>query len=153
MEEAKFNLTVSQNKETNLFEIANYAAVKEACEAFCGERSLGEGEAIQDDFKYKEVKEWRTEIRKRKDLIGDCRKAAVNQILGAYVSGCKELEEILDAKDQELKKLVDAYAAENKGKVARPHVITLTVKSYDMAKLEKVKAYAEKLGLAAGIKE
>lgn len=102
---------------------------------------------ITDDLELEQVKNYRTKIRKTKDKLKLERDIAVNQFVGTFVEQCMSMEKEIDKADKELKSLVDTYCDRDK-----PKLITLEVKSYDMANIQAVIDFATKLGLVTKVK-
>ena len=102
---------------------------------------------IATDIEIKEVKNYRTLIRKTKDKLEGERDIAVAQFVGTFFNQCMSMEKEIDKADKELKSLVDDYCDRDK-----PKLITLEIKSYDMANIQAVIDFATKLGLETKVK-
>jgi len=103
--------------------------------------------AITDDIELSQVKEFRTKIRKAKEKVKGERDAVYSQFVGTFCNQCLTIEKEIDSCDKTLKAVVDNYVERN-----TPKVITLEVKSYDLANINAVKSFAVMLGLKATIK-
>lgn len=125
------------------YAIAEFDKVVEDCKAFI-EREGNISLVISNDNDKKIAKLSRTAIRKKKDEIASLRKDLNLAVMGAFNEQAKTLESLLDEADATLKEHITAY--ENAGKPEEPPVFKCTISSYDEKAIEKVKAYALKLG-------
>lgn len=148
----KYDIVPVLEKETNTYLIQKFDEVKSSCEEFINERLDTVNLEKYDELTFKNVKEIRTEIRNRQDLVARAR-INCNQIaMGTFNEQAKTLETMLKEADTKLKTYVDTYNTEVVGKLKSPAKITLTVKGFDMKLIEKVKQFALKQGLEAIIK-
>jgi len=146
-----FEITPVLDTETSKYVIQNFEAVKVGCQEFIKEYGYQEL-VITTDLDYEKVADGRTVIRKKIDAISSARKNVNELVLGEFNAQLKELEKMLKEADDISKEKVHVFDEEVKGKVSKPKVITLTVKSLDMKAIEKVKAFALKSGCQADIK-
>lgn len=149
-EENKFELVPVYDKDTGAYVISNFEKCKGIVQTFIKDCHLDM--VITDEADFKEIKATRTNIRKKKETISTARKQIKEMLVGTFEAQLKELETLLGDADLKLKEKVDTWEAENKNKVAAPKVITLTIKGYDLKKIEKIKESAIKQGLEAVIK-
>ena len=130
------------DKENNQYEIEEYSQVKKDCERFIKENAHLDL-VIQNDEDKKIVKKSRTEIRKKQNEIASLRKSLNDIVMGKFNEQAKEIESRLKQVDGDLKDKLDKYD----NSLGKPKIIALTIKGYDLKKIEKVRAYAIKLGL------
>ena len=146
-----FEITPVIDESTGKYVIKNFDLVREGCQAFIKENGY-QDLVITNDSDYKLIADGRTVIRKKIDAIASARKNVNELVLGEFNTQLKELEKMLKEADDLSKEKVHTFDEEVKGKVLKPRIITLTVKNYDSKVIEKVKAYATKLGCAAEVK-
>lgn len=149
-EEKEFELVPEQDKNTGVYVVANYEENKQLVEKFIA-NDCHLNDKIESDADLKIIKNTRTDIRKKADVIKNARINVTKMLTGTFEEQLKEIEKMLSSADSTLREKVTAYEAEHKSKIATPKKITLVVKSYDMKLIEKVKAYAIKNGLEANI--
>ena len=126
-----------------VYKIAEFEKVVEECKAFI-EREGNLALIITNDEDKKLAKKSRTDIRKKKEEVATLRKNLNTAIMGEFNAQAKELENLLNEADDTLKEHISAY--EKAGKPEEPTVFSTIVSSYDEKAIEKVKAYALKLG-------
>lgn len=98
----EFSLTPIINPETKEYSVKNFNEIKLACEDFINENSI---DKIENNDDLKKLRKFRTNIRKKSETIKNSRLALVRIFSFQF----KELEAMLDAKDNDLKKIKDAY--------------------------------------------
>lgn len=145
---AKFELTPVVNKETGKYELANFNEVLESARNYIKEHHF---EEINNALDYSGVKEARTEIRARQDLIKEVRLRANELILGTFNEQAKTLEKLLGEEDAHLKALKEKWEAES-GKIAKPKAFKMTIKTFDEKAFEKIRAFAIKLNAEVEVK-
>ena len=101
MAEEKFSLTPILN-ENGEYSIKRYQEVEIACQNFIKERTISE---VKNDDDLKALKEYRKEIRKKKDNISKTRKNLVKVFSYQFLS----LEKMLNEADESMKKLKEEY--------------------------------------------
>lgn len=153
MNEKNYDLVPIFNEETKSFGIKDFDKVNQACDEFIAQELSQLDLETHDEMTYKNAKKSRTSIRKTQEQIKDVRITCNELAMGNFNKEAKELETKLQEADAKLKAYVDSYDKEMKNKEAKPLKITLTIKGYDMKKIEKVKAYAIKQDLEVSIKE
>lgn len=150
MDNKEFELVPVYDKETGIYTINNFDNCKAIVQEFIANCHLDL--VITNEADYKDVKATRTDIRKKKETVSTARKQIKEMLVGTFENQLKEIETMLGDADAVLKEKVDAYETEVKNKIAKQKIITLTIKGYDLKKVEKVKEYAIKQGLEAAIK-
>lgn len=148
--ENEFELVPVYDKDSGTYVINNFEKCKSVVQAFITECHLDLVITSEEDFKG--VKATRTNIRKKKETVATARKQIKEMLVGTFEAQLKEIETMLGEADTKLKVKVDAWEAENKNKAAAPKIITLTIKGYDLKKIEKIKESAIKQNLEAVIK-
>lgn len=151
MEEKKFDLTPILEKGTGIYKVKDFDNQISLVKDYISKNCLQNVE-ITDEQTFKEVKNKRTEIRKKLETISTARKDVTDLIIGTFSSQLKEIEKMLDAADKVLKSKVDSFQVATTNKVEKPKFITLTVKGLDSKKIDKVKEYALKQGLEVAVK-
>ncbi len=149
--EKEFELVPVQDKETGVYHIENFEENKKIVKDFLANECHVEME-INSAEDYKLIKNTRTDIRKKREAIKNIRIKVSEMLIGVFESQLKEIEREIDATDLILKEKIDAYDKLISNKQDKPSKITLTIKGYDMQKIQKVKDYAIKQGLEAAIK-
>lgn len=150
MENKEFELVPVYDKEAGVYKINDFEGCKAIVQEFINGCHVDV--VITSEADYKDAKSTRTDIRKKKDTVATARKQIKEMLVGTFENQLKEIETMLGDADTVLKEKVDAWERENKNKVASPAKITLTVKGYDMKKIEKVRDFALKQGLEVAIK-
>ena len=150
MENKEFELVPVYDKEAGVYKINDFEGCKQIVQEFIDGCHVDV--VITNEADYKDAKSTRTDIRKKKDTVATARKQIKEMLVGTFENQLKEIETMLGDADTVLKEKVDAWERENKNKVASPSKITLTVKGYDMKKIEKVRDFALKQGLEVAIK-
>lgn len=145
---AKFALTPVVNETTGKYEIEHFDEVLANAKKFIEEHHF---EKIETALDFKDLKEARTEIRSRQDLIKEVRLRTSELLLGTFNEQAKTLEKLLADEDANLKALKEEWEANN-GKVARPKLFKVTVKTYDEAMAKKIERYALSLGAEVEVK-
>lgn len=145
---AKFELTPVVNDSTGKYEIANFNEVLESARNYIKEHHF---EKVESALEFKELKDARTEIRMRQDLIKEVRLQTSELLLGTFNEQAKTLEKMLGEEDAHLKALKEKWEAEN-GKVAKPKAYRLAIKTYDEKVFNKIKDMALKLGAEVEVK-
>lgn len=133
-------------KENEQYFVKDYDKTYETIKATL-DKTLNTYLVITDDVELGVVKSIRTEIRK--DLL-KCkllREQIYNETIATIDGQIKSFEKLIDNADKELKSRVEEYVDKN-----TPKKITLEIKSYDMAKINELKAFAESLGVEAKVK-
>lgn len=151
MEEKTFELVPVLDKKTGQYEVKDFENVKKIVADFI-EREVVPIKEITDDVMFKNTKELRTDIRRKKEAITQARIQINSLLLGTFNGQLKDIEAMLDSSDKVLKEKVDAYNELVKGKDNKPKVITLVVKGFDPKAIEKIKALALKSGCTAEVK-
>ena len=146
---AKFELTPVLNVNTGTYEITNYEDVLASVRKFIAENHF---ETINNDLEYGDVKEIRKDIRKKKELITNARLQINELLLGTFNKEAKELEDLLEEEDKHLKSIKEKWEVEMNNKVARPKMIKVIAKTYDMETAMKIKNYALMLGAEIEVK-
>lgn len=150
--EKEYDLVPILEKETQTFLIQKFDEVKGACEYFISENLEKVNLEVFNKETYGDVKKIRTAIRKKQDQVKEVRLSCNEIAMGTFNEQAKTLESMLKEADEKLKAYVDAYDRDIEGELPKPAKITLTIKGYDLKKVEKVKEYAIKQGLEAAIK-
>lgn len=132
--EIKCKTTVSKEL---VFSIANYDEIKASIESFKQDERYNLLISSKEDLK--EVKELRTEIRKRQNAIKEGRLEINKMYMEKFNSQAKDLENLLKQMDEELKAKVDSYENPNKA-----FEFKLTLKTTNLKFVEKIKALCEK---------
>lgn len=150
--EKEYDLVPILEQETKTFQIQKFDEVKGACENFINENLEKVNLETFDKETYGDVKKIRTAIRKKQEQVKEVRLNCNEIAMGTFNEQAKTLESMLKETDDKLKAYVDKYEKEIEGKLPKPAKITLTVKGYDMKKIEKVRDFALKQGLEVAIK-
>lgn len=145
---AKFELTPVVNESTGKYEIANFNEVLESARNYIKEHHF---EKVENAEEFKALKETRTEIRMRQDLIKEVRLQTSELLLGKFNEQAKTLEKMLGEEDALLRALKEKWEEEN-GKIAKPKAFKLTIKTYDEKVFNKIKDLALKLGAEVEVK-
>ena len=127
------------NENTNSYEIKEFNKTLEDCRDFIKKNALL-NVIIQNDADKKAVKNSRTTIRKKKDEIATLRKTLNSIVMGKFNDQAKELEKELDNADVQLKTKIDEYEK----KLGKPEKFTITISSYDVQVIEKIREYVNK---------
>ena len=88
----------------------------------------------------------RAEAATIKELVEGGRKGIVKQTMGTFEDQAKRIEKLLGDFDKDCKEEKDKWLKATTNKVAKPTALSITVKTFDKKVIEKVKAYALKLG-------
>ena len=150
--EKEYDLVPILEQETKTFQIQKFDEVKGACENFINENLEKVNLETFDKETYGDVKKIRTAIRKKQEQVKEVRLNCNEIAMGTFNEQAKTLESMLKETDDKLKAYVDKYEKEIEGKLPKPAKITLTIKGYDMKKIEKVRDFALKQGLEVAIK-
>lgn len=126
------------------YSLANYDALENACKSFISRKSVAE---ISSRDEYRFAKDCRSECsRLAKDIAK--KRIDINDILlGEYNSKLKGLEAMLKANADDLKEKIESYEETEFGKEPRKKIISIEVKGYDQASIDKVEQFAQSLGL------
>lgn len=150
--EKEFDLIPVLELNTKTYQIERFDEVKAACEMFIQDKISELDLSVLEDYTFKDVKAVRTEIRKKQEQIKKVRIDCNFIAMGTFNDQAKTLETMLKEADDTLRDYVSTYEKEVQGKLDKPLKITLTVKGYDVKKIEKVREFAIKQGLEVAIK-
>lgn len=151
----EFSIIPVQDETTKVFSIQNYDELYARIEKWVQENSPKGKIQNQGDFDYylkdkpknkEEALSLRVIAKNLKDLVSSVRKGIINSTMGTFEEQAKNIEKLLDAFDKECKEEKEAWLKATTNKVAKPTALSITIKTYDEKVLEKVKAYALKLG-------
>lgn len=102
--EPEFSLTPILNPETKEYSLRKFDEVKIACSEFIKRNSI---ENVSDEEDFKNLKKYRTNIRKKKETI----KSARLSLIKLFSFQFKELESMLEVADAQLKQQKDEFEA------------------------------------------
>lgn len=110
---------------------------------------------IQDKADLKIAKETRAEINKKIKAIDRFRIDSIEDFVSLFASQCKEVTALLNEHQKAFGEAIKAFEETQKtvSTIAKPKVITATLKFYDTKVLDKLKSFAEKNGCELTIKE
>lgn len=97
------------------------------------------------------LREFRSNVNKKKKAIADGRKQVKEQLLETFENQCKTIENLLDEHQKKLGEAITAYDEQN-GKI-KPKQYSVTLKFYDEKLIEKLKKFAETNNCELTIKE
>lgn len=153
----EFDIIPVQDEQTKVFSIRNYDELYSRISKWVSENSPKGKIDSQEAFdhylkdKPKVLKEGdsfslRVVAANLKELVSTVRKGIVKSTMGTFEEQAKSIETLLDTFDKECKEEKAAWLKATTNKVAKPTALSLTIKSYDAKVIDKVKAYAIKLG-------
>ena len=152
-----FDIIPVQDEVTKVFSIQNYDVLYARIKKWCEDNNPVGKINNQGDFDYylkdkpKVLKEGdnyslRVIASNLKELVSTVRKGIIKSTMGTFEEQAKSIEVLLDEFDKSCKAEKAAWLKATTNKVDKPTAIKLEVKSYDAKVIEKVKAYALKLG-------
>lgn len=103
-----------------------------------------------DLFNYKQAKKYRATLNNTVKQLTSLKTSFLKDYVWDYDTKSKELTKILKETSEKVDEKVKKYEEENG--LLKPALLTLTVKSYDKEKLEKLVEYAKTLELLGEIK-
>ncbi len=150
-----FDIVPVQDEQTKVFSIENYDVLYARIQKWCEDNSPKGKILNQGDFDYylkdkpknkEEALSLRVIAKNLKDLVSTVRKGIINSTMGTFEEQAKSIEKLLDTFDKECKEEKEAWLKATTNKADKPVAIKLEIKSYDSKVIDKVKAYALKLG-------
>lgn len=139
------------DKTKKLYVIKNKDKLEEEVKTFIENKGLINLE-ITNDSDYKLIKKAKALLNNKVDEIKKSRISINTLLVGEIDSTCKALEKKLTEASEIQKAKIEAYEINVLHKEQKPKSLTLTIKSIDPEKLNKVLDYAKKLELEGEIK-
>lgn len=152
METKTFELVPVLDEKTGKYIVKDFVDNKKLVQDFI-EREVNTIATIESDLACASARRLRTDIRKKNEAIKDARLNINALLLGDFNAQLKEIEGMLANADYELKNKITTYQVEEKGKLDnKPRLTTLVIKGYDGKAIDKIRVYAQKLGLQVEVK-
>lgn len=156
-EPQEFSIVPVQDKDTKVYSIQHFDALYKRIENWCIENSPIGKIITDDDFKYYvgaklkkpengEKNSIRVIASEMRELVSNVRKGVIQATMGVFEQQAKSIERLLDKFDSECKAEKVAYMDKHINVAKKPTINKLEIKSYDSKVIEKVRAYALKLG-------
>ena len=149
MEQEKTFDLVSIEDEGTLV-ISSYETLLEGVKNYIAANKLF---LIQDKSDLKLAKETRAEINKRIKAIDRFRIDSIEDFVSLFAEQCKTITALLNEHQKAFGEAIKTYEESQKAStIAKPKVISATLKFYDTKVIEKLQAFAEKNGCELTIK-
>lgn len=156
-EPQEFSIIPIQDETTKVFSIQNYEELFSRINKWCQTNNPTGLIKSQADYDYylkdkpKSLKEGNTyslrvKAASLKELVATVRKGIIKSTMGVFEEQAKAIENALTEYDNICKLQKVEWLKATTNKVDKPTFLKLEVKSYDQKIIEKVKAYALKLG-------
>lgn len=148
-QEKSFELVSFNNKGT--LEIFSYEVLLEGVKNYIASNKVF---LIQDKADLKLAKETRAEINKKIKAIDRFRIDSIDDFVCLFASQCKEITSLLNEQQKAFGEAIKTYEEQQKtSTIAKPKVITATVKFYDPKIIEKLQQFATENNCELTIKE
>lgn len=147
--EKNFELVSVENEGT--LEIGSYELFLESIKNYIASNKVF---LIQDKADLKLAKETRADINKKIKAIDRFRIDSIEDFVSLFAEQCKTITALLNEHQKAFGEAIKTYEESQKAStIAKPKVITATVKFYDAKIIEKLQQFAQENGCELTIKE
>ena len=147
--EKNFELVSVENEGT--LEIGSYELFLESIKNYIASNKVF---LIQDKADLKLAKETRADINKKIKAIDRFRIDSIEDFVSLFAEQCKTITALLNEHQKAFGEAIKTYEDQQKSStIAKPKVITATVKFYDAKIIEKLQQFAQENGCELTIKE
>jgi hypothetical protein len=147
--EKNFELVSVENEGT--LEIGSYELFLESIKNYIDSNKVF---LIQDKADLKLAKETRADINKKIKAIDRFRIDSIEDFVSLFAEQCKTITALLNEHQKAFGEAIKTYEEQQKSStLAKPKVITATVKFYDAKVIEKLQQFAQENGCELTIKE